>query len=336
MAITIIEVFDPRIYTTITAFYVIIMLTTISINGIVILTFYKVRSILCSPASIPILSLSLADFILAVTAMPFGVAANATRSWYFGHSGCKWYAFTHSVVGLSSILHHAVIAVEKCRTILKPLSTPVNKQGIIKITLAVWGICITWGILPLLGWSSYEREGSGAVCSIKWKSTHPADAWYVIFSFVLFVFVPLIVIVASYAAISHELRKMAKKAKKEWGPNAPFTKHRVVARRKSMQTGLMMFISTFCVWIPYAVLSIMAAVGNPKDISLPAFAIAALIAKTSAFINPIICFFWYTAYREKVKKLFGIRSPSGGDKVNSSCISLFWIYIPLISLSLLK
>lgn len=58
----------------------------------------------------------------------------------------------------------------------------------------------------------------------------------------------------------------------------------------------------------------MAAVGNPKDISLLAFAIAALIAKTSAFINPIICFFWYTAYREKVKKLFGIRSPSGGDK----------------------
>lgn len=336
MAIKIIEVFDPRIYTTITPFYVIIMLTTISINGIVILTFYKVRSILCSPASIPILSLALADFILAVTAMLFGVAANASRSWYFGHSGCKWYAFTHSVVGLSSILHHAVIAVEKCRTILKPLSTPVNKQGIIKITLAVWGICITWGILPLLGWSSYEREGSGAVCSIKWKSTHPADAWYVIFSFVLFVFVPLIVIVASYAAISHELRKMAKKAQKEWGPNAPFTKLRVVARRKSMQTGLMMFISTFCVWIPYAVLSIMAAVGNPKDISLLAFAIAALIAKTSAFINPIICFFWYTAYKEKVKKLFGIRSLSGGDKVNSSCISLFWIYIPLISLSLLK
>ena len=336
MAIKIIEVFDPHIYTTITAFYVVLMLTTISINGIVILTFYKVRSILCSPASIPILSLALADFILAVTAMPFGVAANASRSWYFGHSGCKWYAFTHSVVGLSSILHHAVIAVEKCRTILQPLSTPVNKQGIIKITLAVWGICITWGILPLLGWSSYEREGSGAVCSIKWKSTHPADAWYVIFSFVLFVFVPLIVMVASYAAISHVLRKMAKKAQKEWGPNAPFTKLRVVARRKSMQTGLMMFVSTFCVWIPYAVLSIMAAVGNPKDISLLAFAIAALIAKTSAFINPIICFFWYTAYREKVKKLFGIRSLSGGDKVNSSCISLFWIYIPLISLSLLK
>ena len=323
MAIKIIEVFDPRIYTTITAFYVIIMLTTIMINGIVILTFYKVRSILCSPASIPILSLALADFILAVTAMPFGVAANASLTWYFGQSGCKWYAFTHSVVGLSSILHHAVIAVEKCRKILKPLSTPIDKQGIVTITLAVWGICITWGILPLLGWSSYEREGSGAVCSIKWKSTHPADAWYVIFTFVWFVFVPLIVIVASYAAISQELRKMAQKAQKEWGPNALFTKVHVVARKKSMRTGLMMFLATFCVWIPYSVLSIMSAVGNLEDISSLAFAVVAMIAKTSAFINPIICFFWYTAYREKVKKVFGIHSPWEGNKVHVSCISLF-------------
>jgi len=88
----------------------------------VILTFYKVRSILCSPASIPILSLALADFILAVTAMPFGIAANASRSWYFSHSVCNWYAFTHSVA--------------------------IDKQGIVKITLVVWGICIRWGILP--------------------------------------------------------------------------------------------------------------------------------------------------------------------------------------------
>ena len=317
MASKILEVFDARIYTTVAAFYVIIMLATIIINGIVILTFYKVRSIMCSPASIPILSLALAGFILAVTAMPLGVAANASRSWYFGQLGCNWYAFTHSVVGLSSVVHHAVIAVEKCRKILKPLSTAIGQQGIVKITLVIWGICISWGILPLLGWSSYEREGSGAVCSIKWKSAHPADAWYVIFTFVWFVFVPLIVIVASYAAISHELRKMAKKAQNVWGPDALLTKHRVAARKKSTQTGWMMFLATFCVWIPYAALSIMSAVRNPEEISPLAFAIAALIAKTSAFINPIICFFWYTVYREKVKKIFGIHNPGRGNKVRS-------------------
>ena len=45
--------------------------------------------------------------------MPFGIAAIASRSWCFGHSGCTWYAFTYSVLGLSFVLRHAVIVVEK-------------------------------------------------------------------------------------------------------------------------------------------------------------------------------------------------------------------------------
>ena len=195
------------------------------------------------------------------------------------------------------------------RKILKPLSTPIDKQGIVKITLVVWEICISWGILPLLGWSSYEREGSGAVCSIQWKSTRRADAWYVIFTFAWFAFVPLILIAASYAAISQELRKMAIKAQKPRGPYSQLTIQRVGAKKKSIQTGWMMFLATFCVWFPYTILSIISAVGNPEEVPPLAFAIAALIAKTSSFIKPIICFFWYSAYRENVKKILGIHRP---------------------------
>ena len=81
------EVFDPRIYAIIAVLFVILMLATLIMNDIVILTFYKVRPILCSAASIQILSLPLTDFILVVTAMPFGIAANASRSWCFQSLG---------------------------------------------------------------------------------------------------------------------------------------------------------------------------------------------------------------------------------------------------------
>ena len=136
--------------------------------------------------------------------------------------------------------------------------------------MVVWGICISWGILPLLGWSPYEKEGSGgAVCSIQWKSTRPADAWYVIFTFVWFAFVPLILIVASYATISHELRKISIEAQKAWGPYALLTKQRVAVKKKSIQTGWMMFLATFCVWFPYAILSIISAVGLKRFLRLP-------------------------------------------------------------------
>jgi len=124
----------------------------------------------------------------------------------------------------------------------------------------------------------------------------------VIFTFACFAFVPLILIVASYAAISQELRKMAIKAQKLWGPYAQLTIQRVAAKKKSM-----MFLATVCVCFPYAILSIISAVGKPEEVPALAFAIAALIAKTSSFINPIICFFWYSAYIENVKKILGIR-----------------------------
>jgi len=83
------------------------------LNGAVILLFYYVRALLM-PASLPILSLAIADVLLAVSNdAPLGIAANVSRRWIFGSACCNWYVFAHTVVGLSSILHHADIALER-------------------------------------------------------------------------------------------------------------------------------------------------------------------------------------------------------------------------------
>ncbi|KAJ7372933.1 hypothetical protein OS493_015389 [Desmophyllum pertusum] len=300
------EVFDHYIYNIIAAFYIIIMLATIVLNGIVIATFHKVRSLLTS-ASFPILSLAVADCLLAVTAMPLGIAANTSRRWFLGDVGCNWYAFSHTVVGLSSILHHAVIAVEAWRRIVQAMKTSgTGKRGMITIILVVWGVVITWGCMPLFSWSSYVPEGSGAVCSINWKSAQPADISYVICTFVLFLFVPVIVIIASYAAISHDLQMMAEQTQKNVGRNAQMTVARLAAKKKSVWTGVIMFVAAFFVWIPYAVVSFISAVEKPLKLPAVTFAITAMFAKTFAFINPIICFFWYKKFRDGTKKLLGI------------------------------
>ena len=79
------------------------------LNGAVILIFYYVR------ASLPILSLAIADVLLAVSNdAPLGIAANVSRRWIFGSAGCNWCVFAHTVVGLSSILHHADVALGRC------------------------------------------------------------------------------------------------------------------------------------------------------------------------------------------------------------------------------
>ena len=115
--------------------------------------FCKVRSILFGPASTPTFSLGLADFTLDVTAMPFGAATNVSRSWHLGNSACSWYALAHAFVSLCSILHQTVTAI----------------KGWPRSLRVVWRIVISSGSLPPLG---CKREGSGAVCWIKWKFAH--------------------------------------------------------------------------------------------------------------------------------------------------------------------
>jgi len=71
-----------------------------------------------------------------------------------------------------------------------------------------------------------------------------------------------------------------------------YQNNRVAGKKKSIQTGWMMFLlsQVLCV-VSNSILSIISAVGNPEEVPPRAFAFAALIAKTAAFINPIIFFF---------------------------------------------
>lgn len=304
MAGEIIEVLDKKIYYTIAAVYILTMLTTIITNSIVIVTFYKVRCLL-TPSSLPILSLAMADLVLAVTVMPFGIVANANRIWLVGDFGCHWYAYGHTVVGFSSILHHGVIAVEAARKIVRGFrNAGARRRGMITTIVVVWAVVLVWGTMPLIGWSSYGPEGSGAVCSINWKSTDPTDVSFVMITFVLFLFIPVIIIMACYTVISYDLRRMARIAEKQWGRKAQMTIARVLAKKKSMWTGLIMFVAIFFVWMPYAIISFLSVIGTPEKIPPLAFALAAMFAKTSTFVNPLICFFWYHKFRDGTKRIY--------------------------------
>ncbi|XP_022779731.1 visual pigment-like receptor peropsin [Stylophora pistillata] len=303
MARQITQVLTEKIYETIAAVYSLTMLATIITNSIVILTFYKVRCLL-TPSSLPVLSLALADLVLALTVMPFGIVANANMIWLMGDVGCNWYAYGHTVVGLSSILHHAVIAVEATRKIVRGIRhAGARKREMITTIVVVWAVVLVWGTMPLIGWSSYGPEGSGAVCSIKWKSTDSTDVSFAIITFVLFLFIPVIIIIACYTAISYDLQRMARKAKKQWGSRAQMTIGRVAAKKKSIWTGVIMFVAIFLVWMPYAIISLLSIIGTPAKIPPLALALTAMLAKTSTFLNPIICFFWYHKFRNGTKML---------------------------------
>ena len=317
---------DQNIHNTIAALYGLLATGTVLLNAVVILTFYKVRALLI-PASIPILSLAIADVLLALATMPLGIAANVSRRWIFGTAGCNWYAFSHTVVGLSSILHHALIALERCLTIYQPMKRHFSTRRMLKIIVFVWSFVAVWCFSPILGWSSYVTEGSGAVCSIQWQSTDTFDAIFVMLTFVLFCFVPFCFIFACYTAIALNLWKMSKMAKISWGKDSRIAIDKVTVKKKAITHGTIMVTAVLITWLPYAFVAFRATFSHQENMSALVYSITAMFAKTSTLINPIICFFWYKRFREGTKKLWirTMRSQERGRRrARCSQTSIVW------------
>lgn len=271
------------------------------LNTITILTFNKNRDLL-TVSDLPILSIAIADGVLAVLVMPFGAAANFRGSWPFGAGGCSWYACVNAIVGFGTMLHHTVLAVEKCWKTHRPMTTDLTRKQMLKIIAFLWGFAALWGILPLFGWSSYGEEG--AICSITWRSVGLVDFRFIVCIFVIFFVAPIVSIIVSYAIIYYDLQQMVKRAKREWGNEAQQTLEVVLGKKKVAVTGFIMIASFIVAWTPYGVVSFYIAFGKAEYISPLVSTIPAIFAKTSVILNPIVYVIRYKRFREAVKKLF--------------------------------
>lgn len=272
-------------------------------NTITILTFNKNRDLL-TVQDLPVLSIAIADVVLAAIVAPFGAAAQFLSAWPFGSGGCSWYACVSAIIGLGTMLHHTVLAVEKCWKIHHPMTTDVTHKQMLKVIVFLWIFTGLWGILPLIGWSSYGPEGTGASCSIKWQSDDLVDTSFIICIFVIFFLFPVVSIVVSYAIIYKDLQQMVKRAQSNWNNEGRQTLQVVLARKRAVLTGFTMITSFVVVWTPYAIVSFYAAFGKPQSIPPLAATIPALCAKTSILLNPIIYAIRYKRFREGIKKLF--------------------------------
>ena len=266
-------------------------------------TFAKNRFLL-RPADLPVLSMAIANCILLALAAPFGAVADARGVWPFGSIGCSWYACSCTVFGLGSMLHHTLLAAAECLKIRRPMAGDLSQKHMCKAIGFLWGFAALWGLFPLVGWSSYRPEGSGATCSVNWKLDNPTDTSYTICLFIFFFIVPAGAIGASYTAIYHNLKKMTKRAKQNWGKDAQQTAEVMLAKKKSVLVAFIMMVSFFVAWTPYAAVSFYSAFFRPVSTSPWATSVPAIFAKSSVFFNPIVYFFRYKKFRKAAKQLF--------------------------------
>ena len=117
-------------------FYCFIFIFGSILNGVVVLTCLRWRKTLLSPPKdVLVVSLAIGDFGTAFLACPFGFSSAIARKWIWGRCGCIWYAFISAWVGYASIIHLAILAVERFFTLRSSTPNIVSTRQVFQAVL---------------------------------------------------------------------------------------------------------------------------------------------------------------------------------------------------------
>jgi hypothetical protein len=180
----------------------------------------------------PSTSLAVGDFFVSFLACPFGFSSAIARKWIWGHSGCIWYAFITTLVGLASIVQLAILAIERFVTLRSPIPNIVSTRQICQAILICWFLALLVSCLPLIGLSKYTFEGLELHCSIFWDIRSVDNLIFCLFLLIIFYLAPPGAILVSYVKIFLIVRRVYKNADRMWGREAQATKQSYVAQVK--------------------------------------------------------------------------------------------------------
>ena len=301
----------------IAAFFCIIFASGSFLNGLIAFTYFKWRKTMLSHAKdVVIFSLAIGDFVMSFFACPLGFSSAIAQKWLWGRTGCIWYAFITTWVGLSSIIQLAILAVERFVTLRNPTPNIVSARQTCKVVIASWSITFLVSCAPLVGWSKYTFEGFGLHCAIHWDIRSAGNLTYCAFLLIIFYVAPVSAILLSYVKIFSIVRRIYKNADRMWGPEARGTKRSYAAQVQVAKQSVFMIVAFMFAWTPYAIMSAMILFFDEK-ISLRIRDYPSMFAKTAVIYNPVIYFFTYRRLRTKaIEVLKCLKNVSCRSKVS--------------------
>ncbi|XP_011504161.1 PREDICTED: octopamine receptor beta-2R-like isoform X2 [Ceratosolen solmsi marchali] len=174
-----------------------------------------------------VVSLALADMLVAMFAMTFNASVQITGHWLFGYFMCDVWNSLDVYFSTSSILHLMFISVDRYYAIVKPLSYPISitKRVAIYMLLACWLSPAIISFVPIFnGWYTTEENDH-------FRHTHPdqcmfkVNKGYAILSSSISFWIPCTIMTLTYLAIFKEANRQEKQMHSRMG-NAMLLSHR--------------------------------------------------------------------------------------------------------------
>lgn len=306
----------------IVVFMTIVFVLTV-IGNVVVVVVIKYSSVFRSVANSHFLiSLSIADFLVAALVMPCALDAVNTGKWRCGHVWGRLNGFGNFLFCISSIMHLMMLSVDRYMAIARPLYYPMEmtKSRALFLCLAMWLYSALWAFLPLFGVSSYE-------CFISYIGTCEAKDWSKFglnFAFAISVVsgtygIALLSMVFVYFKIGRVIRNQLQrtqevasgedqKSRNEIEQFGLFhkTKQTKFANKMNRQKGLVTLITVTLVylicWSPFCIL-LFIEIGTGEKVRGPYGTLAMFVGFTNSCCNPIIYSIKYRRFRSAVIRL---------------------------------
>ncbi|RZF43302.1 hypothetical protein LSTR_LSTR001563 [Laodelphax striatellus] len=159
-----------------------------------------------------VVSLALADMLVAMVAMTFNASVQMTGRWLFGYFMCDVWNSLDVYFSTASILHLCCISVDRYYTIVKPLKYPINmtKRVVAVMLLNTWASLAVISFVPIFcGWYTTDehqlfRNQHPDVCDFK------VNKVYVIVSSSISFWIPCTIMVFMYLSIFREANRQEK------------------------------------------------------------------------------------------------------------------------------
>nr|QBH22221.1 serotonin receptor 1A [Nephotettix cincticeps] len=208
----------------------IIILVTVIGNVFVIAAILLERN-LQNVANYLVMSLAVADLMVACLVMPLGAVYEISRGWILGPELCDMWTSSDVLCCTASILHLVAIAVDRYWAVTNIDYIHTRNGGrIIGMIVVVWSVALVVSLAPQFGWKDpdyLDRINNQQRCLIS------QDVGYQIFATFSTFYVPLLVILVLYWKIYQTARKRIRRRRAQRNAVLESCKSREVTQEKS-------------------------------------------------------------------------------------------------------
>ncbi|TRY93137.1 hypothetical protein DNTS_021105 [Danionella cerebrum] len=269
------------------AFYILVIgILSATGNGYVIYMTTK-RKTKLKPPEIMTLNLAIFDFGISVTGKPFFIVSSFSHRWLFGWQGCQYYGWAGFFFGCGSLITMTIVSFDRYLKICHlSYGAWLKRHHAFLSVVFTWIYASFWATMPVVGWGNYAPEPFGTSCTLDWwlAQASVSGQSFVMCMLIFCLVLPTLIIIFSYVMIIIKVKTSAKEVSHFDTRN----KNNHQLEMKLTKVAMLICAGFLIAWIPYAVVSVVSAFGEPDSVPIPLSVVPTLLAKSSAMYNPII------------------------------------------------